>query len=352
MNKLMRYSLLILIFIFLVFGFFLVFITVTDYQPEERETLYLSDNHDYFLPDTNEYTALIWNIGYAGLGENMDFFYDGGVHVRDTYENTLGNLSKIKGFISGMDTVDFILLQEVDRGSKRSYFLDMKDTLTSVLSGYHSYFAPNYKVFHVPVPPTRPMGKVFSGLLSLSEPKPYGAFRYSFPGNYTWPKSLFMLDRCFLVSRYKLKNKKDLIIINTHNSAYDEDGELRREQMNFLKKFLKEEYANGNYLLVGGDWNQTPYNFQPDFENNVFDAENLQYIPDAFMPEGWTWHYRADIPTNRRVKTPYHYTSSPTTVIDFFLVSPNLKVSALETLDMNFKYSDHQPVFIKFKLED
>lgn len=348
----MRYTVLVLIFIFLVFGFLLIFVTVTDYRPGKRETIYFSDDKSAVLPDTNEFTALIWNIGYAGLGENMDFFYDGGIHVRDTYDNTLENLSNIKDFIQGTDSIDFVLLQEVDRDSKRSYFLDMKDTLTGVLEGYHGYFAPNYKVFFVPVPPSRPMGKVFSGLLTLSGPAPYGAFRHSFPGNYTWPKSLFMLDRCFLVTRYKLQGQKELIVINTHNSAYDEDGKLRTEQMNYLKGFLEAEYDKGNYIIVGGDWNQTPHGFRPAFKNNVFDMENLQHVPEAFMPKGWSWHYRSDIPTNRRVKAPYHSTSSPTAVIDFFLVSPNIKVSEVEIFNMNFKYSDHQPVFIRFKLED
>ena len=46
-----------------------------------------------------------------------------------------------------------------------------------------------------------------------------------------------MLDRCFLVNRYPVSNGNELLMINTHNSAYD-DGSLRKQQMDFLKDFL------------------------------------------------------------------------------------------------------------------
>lgn len=40
------------------------------------------------------------NIGYAGLGDNMDFFYDGGRRVRDSRERTARNLKEIVETIS------------------------------------------------------------------------------------------------------------------------------------------------------------------------------------------------------------------------------------------------------------
>ena len=77
--------------------------------------------------------------------------------------------------------------------------------------------------------------------MTLSKYDAASSVRFSFPGNFSWPLGLFFLDRCFLVNRYTLKNEKELLVINTHNSAYD-DGSLRDEQLKFLKDFIQAEY--------------------------------------------------------------------------------------------------------------
>ena len=58
----------------ILFVLFLLFFSVTEYRPEEDTRLLSSLTADTIRINT-KYTALIWNIGYAGLGENMDFFY-------------------------------------------------------------------------------------------------------------------------------------------------------------------------------------------------------------------------------------------------------------------------------------
>ena len=158
-----------------------------------------------------------------------------------------------------------------------------------------------------------------------------------------------MLDRCFLVSRFPLNNSKELLVVNTHNSAYD-DGSLRKQQMTYLKDFLLSEYAQGNYIIVGGDWNQSPYGLPPELPSHPFDTLNLTYVDEGYPAPDWTWAYDPGIPTNRRVTTPYDRTTSLTTIIDYYLISPNIKVLGVSTLDLDFKYSDHQPVTLDVKL--
>ena len=179
------------------------------------------------------------------------------------------------------------------------------------------------------------MGKVESGLLSLTRHTPARVDRYSFPGNYSWPMRLFMLDRCFLVQRHPLSDGHELLIINTHNSAYD-DGSLRRQQMSYLRDFLLNEYRKGNYLIVGGDWNQTPFGFNPELPSHRFDTMNLTYVEKDFPAPGWNWAFDPDLPTNRRVAVPYDKATSLTTVIDCFLLSPNIGIEEVETIDLIF----------------
>ena len=195
------------------------------------------------------------------------------------------------------------------------------------------------------------MGYVHSGLQSLSKHVPNNATRYAFPGNYSWPKSLFMLDRCFLANRYKLKNGKELIIINTHNSAFD-DGSLKKQQLEYLKQYLLKETEKGNYFVVGGDWNQNPpglntENFSKYDKSKEF---KLSMIDKEIFPSSWQWAFDPNTPTNRSNITAYKKGESATTILDFFLVSENLKVNFVTTVDLNFKNSDHQPIIMNFEI--
>ena len=160
---------------------------------------------------------------------------------------------------------------------------------------------------------------------------------------------VFMLDRCFLVDRFPLAGGRELLVINTHNSAYD-DGTLKKGQMDYLHGFLTEEYGKGNYVIVGGDWNQTPYGFEPQFDKDKFDTIQLSYIGEDYLPGEWTWLYDPAVPTNRRVDIPYVSGVSQTTVIDYYLLSPNLEPLWIKGIDLNFIHSDHQPVIAGFRL--
>ena len=342
--------LLLLLFIPLgAFLLFLLFASIDDYTPDEISELAIRETPD-ILPDSSIFDLLIWNIGYAGLDASMDFFYDGGEMVRPNEHGVQENLEGIRTTLSAYRDYDFILLQEVDRNSKRSYRKNQVELITADFKGFNGHFGLNYDVAFVPIPLGEPMGKVESGLLSLSEYEAEKTERYSFPGNYSWPMKLFMLDRCFLVERFRLSSGKQLLVINTHKSAYD-DGSLRKEQMSFLKNFLLEEYGKGNYIIAGGDWNQTPNGMKPELPSHVFDTISLTYVEKDFPSTEWTWAYDPNLPTNRRVAQPYKQDTSPTTVIDYFLLSPNIKALEVETRDVDFRFSDHQPVRLKAQLQ-
>ena len=62
-------------------------------------------------PVKKEFTFLTWNIGYSGLGKNMDFFYEGGTRIKPEKKEFKGYLEGIFQYLLSMDSVDFILLQ-------------------------------------------------------------------------------------------------------------------------------------------------------------------------------------------------------------------------------------------------
>jgi endonuclease/exonuclease/phosphatase family metal-dependent hydrolase len=330
------------------FVLFLVYATLDDYKPVNID-LQVDEDQVTSISDSASINLLIWNIGFAGLDASMDFFYDGGDQVRPSKEGVIRNMKGIIETLAPYLEYDFILLQEVDRGSKRSYHYDQYQIIGGHFHLHHGQFGKNYDVSFIPIPLKEPMGKVKSGLMTLSRFKPATVTRNSFPGNYSWPLRVFQLDRCFLVNRYPVSDGKELVIINTHNSAYD-DGSLRKQQMSFLKEYLQEEYAKGNYIIVGGDWNQTPYGLEPELPSHRFDTENLTYIEEGYPADRWTWAFDPLLPTNRRVTVPYHKDTSLTTIIDFYLLSPNISLEEVKTSDLDFQFSDHQPVRLKARL--
>ena len=349
MKKILKALLYIFIFVVLVFAGLIITAIATDYKPAEKVGVYKAESANT-ITDSLEFSIVNWNIGYCGLDASMDFFYDGGSHVRPPEKNVEENLEAVLAYLKAQENIDFFLLQEVDKKSKRSYKINQYDKLQEAFSTYHSFFGKNYDVFFVPTPPAEPYGKVVSGLMTLSKFDPVEVTRHQFPGNYGFPKGLFMLDRCFLVSRIQVSNGKQLLMINTHNSAYD-DGSLKAGQMTFLKDFLLAEYEKGNYIVVGGDWNQCPPGVETEFADFNFDKKDFSRIDKDYLPADWKWVFSNKTPTNRRVATPYDKSSSVTTVIDFFLISPNVKNISLENINLEFKNSDHQPVKASFRLK-
>jgi endonuclease/exonuclease/phosphatase family metal-dependent hydrolase len=160
-----------------------------------------------------------------------------------------------------------------------------------------------------------------------------------------------------------LPNGKELILINTHNEAFD-NGEQRKQQIAVLKNLMLAEYEKGNYIVTGGDWNQNPVGFSPTELPGVLRPGNKELlfssgdisrkiepqIPKDFFPPDWKWVYDPEMPSNRDVDQAYTRGKTPTTIIDFFVVSPNISVEKVSTQDLGFAWSDHQPVIMRFKI--
>jgi endonuclease/exonuclease/phosphatase family metal-dependent hydrolase len=347
-KKIFKAILVMVIVLLLGFAGIIIYAVISDFKPGEMTALQINDNPSP-VADSISITLLTWNIGYCGLDKDMDFFYDGGTKVFTPEEKCYANLKAARGFLNENDTIDFVLLQEVDRDSRRSYNLDQYDAVSTTLDYHSNSFAVNYKVFFVPVPPSSPMGKVYSGIATFGRYKPLSSVRYSFPGQYSFPKQLFMLDRCFMVNRYPLSNGKELVLINTHNEAFD-PGEIRKAQMEYLREIVLEEYLTGNYVVAGGDWNQCPPDFKPEFTKNKVNTEQME-MPSDYLPAEWKWIYDKYTPSERSVIAAYDPAVTTTTVIDLFLISPNVEALSVKCIDLGFENSDHNPVKMEIRLK-
>lgn len=341
--KIIRILVAILAIPILLFIGFLGFQTLDEYKPA-KETLLVKDYNAPAISDS--FTIITWNIGYEGLGEDMDFFYEGGKMVRPSKDQYSKYSEEIAQRIASFDTSAFIFLQEVDTLSHRSWNHNQLNEIKQLLPGYHGYFAENYKAW-VPVPILNPMGKVRAGLVTFSKYMPVSSKRVSYESSYGWPMRLFQLKRCYLETRFKTSDGKQLVLVNTHNSAFSDAASLRDKELNTLKTLMLNEYMKGNYVIVGGDWNQNPPSFDTTLLLPVYKSKHIYPgIPSDFIPNGWNYAFDPIHTTNRYVNIPYKAGETFSTLIDFFVISPNVRLKSVKTIPTGFKESDHQPVVI------
>ena len=352
---------------------FILTLQLTEFKPPESKIIEVSDNSanssdNYFDLDTT-IKFLTFNTGYASLSETEDFVMDGGEKGRmDTREEVEANVAGITSILE-RENVDIYLLQEIDVDSSRSYNIDQYDHYKTIL-GTASVLAYNYRCVFVPFPLniTQMMGKVNSGIATFSDNYSSEAERVQLPGSFSWPLRLANLKRCVLISRFPINGTdKELIVINVHLSAYD-DGSMRQEETEALQGIMQAEYDLGNYVVVGGDFNQTfpdavdiTYDsgtdtYTYDYLYELYDENYWQAPPidgDWFTNNNFQFGIDISVPTCRLLNQPLDKvisTNNQYYSIDGFIVSPNITINNAETLDENFVYSDHNPVKLEITL--
>lgn len=323
------------------------YLSVTEYRPEPRqaaEWLQISEKANEV--SDGQMTVYTWNIGYAGLDAEADFFMDGGSEVNPEAEDVAQNLAAIKAFISSQDA-DAWLLQEVDVNSARTGYVN---ELTAISEAYPGSFALayNYKCSFVPIP-LPPIGKTESGIATFTDSCVKGLpERIALPCPFSWPVRAANLKRCLLVTRLAVEgSSKEVVLVNLHLEAYD-DGEGKIAQTKQLMDILQQEYESGNYVIAGGDFNQI---FPGTLESypsadGVWTPGTLE---ESALPEGFLYAFDAGSATCRLLDRPLNE-NSQLYVIDGFIVSPNVQVDLVETVGLGFANSDHDPVKLQVTL--
>ena len=350
---------IILLVVVLALAIFIGYLSATTLN-HEKETASLSAPGEFStgtLANGDSFSLVSWNLGYGSLGRESDFFMDGGQQSRPENQQTVDK--NIAGIIEqlrpdGRDWMaDFMLLQEVDSGSKRSYGVVETDLISEGV-GFTSAYALNYKCAFVPIPLSSPLGKVTSGVFTLASTEITDAERVALPCPFSWPMSVANLKRCLLVTRVPLEGtEQELVLVNLHLEAYD-DGEGKIAQTAALMDFLAQEYEKGNYIIAGGDFNQTFPGALEKYPIKNAELWTPGVLDESDLPgEGWQFVADLETPTCRLLNQPYDPASPATQyyVIDGFIVSPNVRVDSVETVDAGFEFSDHNPVLMNVTLQ-
>jgi endonuclease/exonuclease/phosphatase family metal-dependent hydrolase len=360
MKKFWRAVCIILIFLVLVAGSVIGFLSVDEYDPADIEDLEIEGNSQEMVPTGETIRLMTWNLGYGALGDNADFFMDGGKMVYTADKDRVQQNLDMDIRITEEIAPDILCVQELDRHSDRSYFVDeseyfIENSEADVFKGVHA-FATNFKVALVPLP-IPPIGKVLAGIEVFSRYQISEARRLKLHCPFSWPLRTFNLKRCLEVTRMPVENSdKELVIVNLHLEAYD-SGEGKIAQANMLKEVLASEIEKGNYVIAAGDFNQVFSNVDTSnypvlegmWEAGVINVDefdpDLNFYADETVPSCRSLD-RALSTAESRDPADFQYY-----IIDGIIASSNVKALTAHTQDYSFVSSDHNPVIFEFVLE-
>ncbi|WP_179394066.1 endonuclease/exonuclease/phosphatase family protein [Lacticaseibacillus absianus] len=301
------------------------------------------------------YTAMTYNIGYGAYPPSYSFFMSGGKYSRAYNKQVVqANLAGVIG-VTAQQAPDFAFYQEVDVAGDRAFNVDEVALLDRGLPTYSRVYGQNYDSAYLFYPLTQPIGRAKSGLVTLSRPGITSARRYSLAVDTDYNK--FMdLDRAFTVTRTAVTGGQTLVMVNIHMSAFTPNPAIHQAQFDKLFAFIAAEYAKGNYVMVAGDYNHRVLRNAPAvFGTRGADKTWTHPFPVADLPAGFYVPTQglaaAKVPSARGMDRAYQPGKSFVTLIDGYILSPNIAAQTVHVVDTGFQYSDHNPVVLTFKLQ-
>lgn len=262
--------------------------------------------------------VLNWNIKYGGA--RLVFFWEcEGTRYNMTKAEVRGNLDAVAEFIRQVDP-DVLILQEVDRSSTRSVYIDQTQYLLDATDLNYGAYASQHRVDFLP---SDGMGHVDFGNAILTRWPITKATRIALPLVEEYPAyyRYLYLKRHILEARIDVPGVDDFRAVNTHLEAFSDDG-TKRDQIDQLQEELTRMDKAGALFVASGDLNSLPPGtaklkdfpddcpgrFEPDdysgeedwldglFENfsSAMSLDDVQTDPEAWFSytgdpdEGWT----------------------------------------------------------------
>lgn len=363
----------IILLICLVVITYIAYVFISFYRIEDNKVLDVSNSKISSTIETDKsYKVMTFNIGFGAYDDQFTFFMDTGYEDSEKKIKTKGYQSwatdkqhiynNIEGCISVINSKfpDFIMLQEVDDNSTRTYHINEVELITNEFKDFSFSQANDYHSAFLFYPFTQPHGKSSSNLITLSKTNIISSLRRSLPLSDSKIANIMDLDRCIMINRYEIQDSdKQFVLINIHLSAYDEGGKIRKKQNELLREVLENERKNGNYVILGGDFNQVLIPNGTEY----YIKQNGEITPDWVAEfegtfEGYTLAYStegddgANFGTARNNTKPFNKNWTYTCTIDGFVVSNNIEIEDIKNITSHtFKYSDHNPVLLTFKMK-
>jgi len=303
------------------------------------------------LPRGEPLKALVWNVQFAG-GRDLHFFYDGGQAVgvpTPVVEQTLAGLRRV----IRAEAPDIVLLQEVDRDSRRTGRLDQ----LLALAGEEwacQVSTPYWRAPYVPHPSHEPVGRVDMHLATLSRFGIDRAVRHQLPLlDEPMIRRMFNLRRAILETRLPIEGGGELVLLNTHLSAFSKgDGTLPR-QMDVVAAHAAAAEDSGLPWIATGDFNALP----PGDDSGRLGADAAYYAEQSTPIQPLFDQFSSAVPLGElqadpepwRTYLPPGATRADRT-LDYVFHGTRVQPLNLRVLHGAGDLSDHLPLVFTFRL--
>ncbi len=237
---------------------FVGWIWFTTLQPDQVQPASVSRGVD--LPPVSkkdEIKLMSWNVQFMA-GKNYHFYFGGGSDTRPSSKDIAQTTEEVARVIRDEDP-DIVLLQEVDDGAKRT---DQEDQLEKLLERLPDEYGSHASAFYWKAafsPHPKIMGSVGMKLSVISKFRIENALRHQLalkPDN--WFVRQFDLKRAALEVRFPRRESEDLVVFNTHLTAFAYGSNVRQRQVEEIQGLLKERSESGFPWVIGGDFNLRP----------------------------------------------------------------------------------------------
>jgi len=336
-----RHPLMLIAAALVVYGGALIYANTMGSDVRIRETL---PDAAAVRPAGREVSAMVWNIGYGGLGAESDFVADGG---KATLPPSKAAVKKnVAGVVDQLEAadVDMILMQETAKSSLMTRGVRVLAAVEGALKGRHNVYSADMKARLLP-PPLRLSHGLFTSTRLAGARHETIALPLE-PGRIM---GLFKRRYHMQVVRAPIEGGGEWVFIDLHLSAFDDGANVRLEQLRAALAYAAQQYEKGGHVVLGGDWNYEFFN--PGRPTTTGDAFLfwLHPFPYEELKEGWSVVIDRTTPTVRTNERAYNKGENFTTVIDGFVASPNVEALSVGAVDLDFQYTDHQPVLARFR---
>lgn len=297
-------------------------------------------------PASSPLRLMSWNIGYAGLGEESDFKADGGEMLQPPGKAVVEkNLAGIQAVLRE-EAPDILMMQEMAGPGFLTRGVDVASGVKAALPAYSMFFSSDIRT------------RLLPGFLSLR----HGLGTFANVGGASTDIIRITEEpgtiMGFIKRRYHVQvtefemDGQPWAVINVHLSAFDEGANTRMAQLREVLDLGQSYYQQGKAVAIGGDWNMrlapTDFAYTADDEAQFW----IHDFPREELRPGWQVVIDPAVPSVRTNEQPYTAGVNYTTIIDGFVVSPNVVVDGVRGVDLGFRITDHQPVIATLRRAD
>lgn len=303
--------------------------------------------------------VMTYNIQFLA-GKRYVFFFDlpdwNGPDTKVRPEDVLSTAREIARLVRQEDP-DFLLLQEVDDGSKRTGY---RDQLRLLLDHLPQAFCCSTSTFYWRVrfvPHPRIWGSIGIKLSILSKYRMSKSIRYNLPMLPANPALQSLgARRAILQAFIPVEGQSDLIIMNTHLEAFVAGTDVMQQQVERVHRLLQASSGQGNPWVIGGD-----FNLLPEGQYESLPPDQKAYYNPATEITPLYENYNV-IPSRGDLKSANHkdwFTYSgndpslkgPDRTLDYLIHSGRLATLTSQVrMEGTAHLSDHFPVIATFRM--